>query len=65
MLEQNSEPKTDRNFAPPPTLEMGLSQTYDPQEGARLIRAFLRIADPGVRSVIVHMVERMASPKDC
>ena len=41
--------------------EMNLSQTNDPQEGARLVRAFLRITDPGVRSAIVRMVETMGS----
>jgi hypothetical protein len=40
---------------------MNLSQTNDPQEGALLVRAFLRITDPGVRSAIVHMVETMDS----
>ncbi|MGC2782386.1 MAG: hypothetical protein WA397_00810 [Roseiarcus sp.] len=45
---------------------MSLSQTHDPQEGARLVRAFLRIADPGVRSAIVQMVEKMGSAAaDC
>jgi len=32
----------------------------DPQEGARLIRAFLRIADPKVRLAIIEMVERQS-----
>jgi hypothetical protein len=66
MLEQDSEPKAHCGFAASSALEMSLSQTHDPQEGARLVRAFLRIADPGVRSAIVHMVEKMESaPADC
>src|ERR1700720_3453769 len=39
--------------------ETGLSQTNDPQQGARLVRAFLRITDPRVRSAVVQMVENM------
>jgi hypothetical protein len=66
MLEQDSEQKAHRKFAAASGLEMSLSQTHDPQEGARLVRAFLRIADPGVRSAIVQMVEKMGSPAaDC
>jgi hypothetical protein len=66
MLEQDSEQKAHRKFAAPSALEMSLSQTHDPQEGARLIRAFLRIADPAVRSAIVQMVEKMGSAAaDC
>jgi hypothetical protein len=66
MLEQDSEPKAHRKFAASSALEMSLSQTHDPQEGARLVRAFLRITDPGIRSAIVQMVERLESaPADC
>ena len=66
MLEQDSEPKAHCKSAASSALEMSLSQTHDPQEGARLVRAFLRITDPGVRSAIVHMVEKMGSaPADC
>ena len=66
MLEQDSEPKAHRKFAACSALETSFPQTYDPQEGARLVRAFLRITDPGVRSAIVHMVEKMgAAPADC
>ena len=66
MLEQDTEPKAHRKFAAPSALEMSLSQTRDPREGARLVRAFLRIADPGVRSAIVQMVEKMGSAAaDC
>ena len=39
--------------------ETGLSQTNDPQQGARLVREFLRITDPRVRSAVVQMVENM------
>ena len=59
MLEQDSEPKADRKFAASSALEMSLLQTHDPREGARLIRAFVRITDPGVRSAIIHMVEKL------
>ena len=38
----------------------GLSQADDPQQGARLVRAFLRITDPRVRLAIIHMVEKMS-----
>lgn len=66
MLVEDSEPKAHRKFAAPSALRMSPSQTHDPQEGARLVRAFLRIADPAVRSAIVHMVEKMGSaPADC
>jgi hypothetical protein len=66
MLEEDSERKAHRKFAASFTLDMGLSQTHDPHEGARLVRAFLRIADPKVRSAIVDMVEKMGSaPADC
>jgi hypothetical protein len=36
-------------------------QSSDPLEGARLVRAFLRIADPEIRLAIVNMVEKMGS----
>jgi hypothetical protein len=66
MLEEDSEPKTHCKFAASSALEMGLIQTHDPQEGARLVRAFLRITDPGVRSAIVQMVEKMGTASaDC
>ena len=61
MLEQVSGRKAQREFAAPPALDMNLLQSHDPQEGARLVRAFLRITDPGVRSAIVQMVETMGS----
>ncbi len=66
MLEQDSDRKARHRFAPPSALDMSLSQNPDPQEGARLVRAFLRITDPGVRSAIVQMVEKMGPvPADC
>jgi hypothetical protein len=68
MLEQDSEPEAHGKFAASSALQMSLSHTHDPQEGARLVRAFLRIADPAVRSAIVQMVEKMGSaptPADC
>ena len=66
MLEQDSGRKDHHKFAVSSPFEINLSQTNDPQEGARLVRAFLRITDPGVRSAIVHMVETMSSaPADC
>ena len=61
MLEQDSERKAHREFAAPSAPEMSLSPIYDPQEGARLVRAFLRITDPVARSAIVHIVETMGS----
>jgi hypothetical protein len=66
MLDQDSGRKADRKFAAPSALEANLSRTPDPQEGARLVRAFLRITDPRVRLAIVQMVEKMGSaPADC
>jgi hypothetical protein len=34
-------------------------QINDPKQGARLVRAFLRITDPMVRLAIVHVVEKI------
>ncbi len=39
---------------------MSAFRTLDPQEGARLIRAFVQITDASVRHQIVGMVERVA-----
>jgi hypothetical protein len=61
MLEQDSGRKAQHRFAVSSAFETNLSQTNDPQEGARLVRTFLRIADGEVRSAIVHMVEKMGS----
>ena len=60
MLEQDTGRKTHK-FAASSAIETNPSQTNDPQEGARLVRAFLRIADAEVRLAIVHMVENMDS----
>ena len=66
MLEQDSEPKAHRKFAACSALETSFPQTYDPQEGARLIRAFLQISDPRARSALVDLVEKMgAASADC
>jgi hypothetical protein len=66
MLEQDGGPKASRKFAVSSEIETGLSQTNDPQQGARLVRAFLRITDPRVRLAIVQMVEKMGyAPADC
>jgi hypothetical protein len=61
MLQQDSVQKEHRRFAAPPAPKMSLAQSNDPIEGARLVRAFLRINDPKVRSAILHMVEHLAS----
>src|ERR1700722_1036987 len=66
MLEQEAGRKAHRTFAASPEIETGLSQLNDPKQGARLVRAFLRITDPMVRLAIVHMVEKVGSaPADC
>ena len=69
MLEHISGEKAHRNAAVSSALEVGfaqnlqvgLAQGNDPKEGARLVRAFLRITDPAIRSAIVHMIEKMGS----
>jgi hypothetical protein len=66
MSEQDGGPKASCKFAASSALEMSLSQTNDPQQGARLVRAFLRIIDPRVRLAIVQMIEKMEyAPADC
>jgi hypothetical protein len=62
MLDQDPGQKANRKFTASSAPQTNLSQTHDPREGARLVRAFLRITDPGVRLAIVHMVEKMGSP---
>ena len=63
--EQDAGQKAHRKFGASYALETGLSRANDLQ-GARLVRAFLRITDPRVRLAIVHMVEKMESaPADC
>jgi len=67
MLEQEAGQKAHRTFAASSEIETGLSRINDPKEGARLIRAFLRIADPAIRLAIIHMVEKVgsAASADC
>jgi hypothetical protein len=67
MLEQNAGRKVSRKFAVSSALETGLSQINDPNQGARLVRALLRITDPRVRLAIVQMVEGVgsAAAADC
>ena len=66
MLEQDAGWEAHRKFAASSAIETGLSQINDPKQGARLVRAFLRIADPTVRMSIVRMVEKVGSaPADC
>jgi hypothetical protein len=67
MWEQDVGRKASRKFAASSALEMSRSQTNDPQQGARLVRAFLQITDPRVRLAIVQMVEKVgfAAAADC
>jgi hypothetical protein len=67
MLEQDGGRKASRKFAASSEIETGLAQINDPKQGARLVRAFLRITDPTVRLAIVQMVEKVgsAAPADC
>ena len=66
MSEQDAGRKAHRKFAVSSAIETGISQINDPKQGARLVRAFLRITDPMVRLAIVHMVEKVGSaPADC
>jgi hypothetical protein len=51
--------RAHRRFAASSEIETGLLQLNDPQQGARLVRAFLRITDPTVRLAIVDMVEKV------
>jgi hypothetical protein len=41
MLERDGGRKASRKFAASSALEMSFSQTNDPQQGARLVRAYL------------------------
>jgi hypothetical protein len=61
MSEQDAGRKAHRKFAVSSAIETGLSQINDPKQGARLVRAFLRIANPAVRLAIVQMVEKVGS----
>jgi hypothetical protein len=60
MLEQDAGRK-DRHEFSSSKLETVVSQANDPQQGARLIRAFLRITDPNIRLAIVRVVEKIGS----
>lgn len=61
MLDQNAGRKAYREFSASSAIKTDLSQTHDPQQGARLVRAFLGISDPRIRLAIVQMVERLGS----
>ncbi len=66
MLKQDAGRKAHREFDASFAIETGPSQINDPKQGARLIRAFLRISDPRVRLSIVQMVEKVGSASaDC
>ena len=67
MSEQDAGRNASRNFAASSALEVSCSQTNDPQQGARLVRAFLRITDLRVRLAIIQMVEKVgsAAAADC
>lgn len=66
MLERDAGRKADRKFPTASTLGARFPVPHDPQQGARLVRAFLRIADPRTRLAIVDMVEKMGSASaDC
>lgn len=65
MLTADAGPKAHCKLDASPTID-ALSPINDPKQGARLIRAFLRIADPRVRLAIVQMVEKVGSASaDC
>jgi hypothetical protein len=65
-MKQDAGQKAHCKFGAPSVLETGHPRANDPQQGARLVRAFLRITDPRVRLAIVHMIEKMESvPADC
>jgi hypothetical protein len=59
VLEQHRVQEAHRRFAATSEIDAAFSKTNDPQQGARLVRAFLRISDPRVRMAIVQMVEKM------
>ncbi len=61
MLDQNAGRKAQREFSVSSAIETDPSQVNDPKQGARLVRAFLGISDPRLRSAIVQMVERLGS----
>ena len=59
ILEQDLGRKAPHKFVALPALATVLKQSTDPHEGARLVRAFLRITDPEIRLAIVDMVEKL------
>jgi hypothetical protein len=63
MLAEDGGRKAHRKFDVSSEIETGLSQINDPKQGARLVRAFLRITDPIVRLAIVQMVEKVGSAR--
>jgi hypothetical protein len=40
-----------------------IRSAIDPQEGTRLIRAFIRIKNQAIRDEIIHMVEKTAEAR--
>jgi hypothetical protein len=65
MLDQHTGRKAQLKFAAS-SIQTSLPKIGDPKQGARLVRAFLRITDPRVRAAIVHMVEGIESARvDC
>jgi hypothetical protein len=61
MFERDAGGEAHRTFAASSEIEIGLSHINDPKQGARLVRAFLRITDPTLRLAIVQMVEDVGS----
>ena len=61
MLEPDTGPNAHRTSDPSSEIETGPSPINDPRQGARLVRAFLRITDPSLRLAIVHMVENVGA----
>lgn len=59
MFERDGAGKAHRGCDASSEIETGLAPVQDPREGARLVRAFLQIADPSVRQAIVRMVENV------
>jgi hypothetical protein len=61
MLKQDAGRTAHRKFSASSAIDTGLSQINDPKQGARLVRAFVRITDPTLRLAIVQMVEEVGS----
>jgi hypothetical protein len=61
MWDQNAGRRVYREFSAASAIKTDASQSHDPQQGARLVRAFLGISDPRIRVAIVQMVERLGS----